>query len=232
MDRKIFVLHKIRNIALALQHLFFPFRCPICYKPATYGCKRCIASSIISVPIFCVNCGLPHTEESNCKNYIPLLALSSYSDGIRKFIIKLKFHNYRPLGKLFGRFLAHRFCERIENLSPDYLTFIPNHKNSARTFSHTEDIAIGLGEKMGIPVSDCLEWKFSIAHQIGKTGAEREELASDSLQVTDEANIAGKKFILIDDVYTTGSTARAGIQALKNAGAECVAIIVVAKQIS
>ena len=224
--------NRFYNFALLLQHIIFPFSCPICHKPATYGCKKCIAKSLMPIPTVCINCGVPHTESSLCKNFIPLYALSSYNDNVRRLIIELKFHNYKPLGKLLGHFIARKFKDEINSLVPDIIVPIPNHKGTKRTFSHTEEIALGIADKLDIPViSDCIEWKPGVQHQLGKSGAEREDLTSDCFDINNKI-ISGKKIILLDDVYTTGSTVRAATSALESAGAFCLAILVVAKQIS
>lgn len=220
----------LKNWGCLLQHIIFPFSCPVCHKLATYGCKKCVASSITPIPTICIHCGSPHTKDTVCKNFIPLYALSSYNDNIRKLIIKLKFYNYKPLGKLLGNFIAHKFKDDIVALDPDFIVPIPNHKGTKRTFSHTEEIALGIANRLDIPViSDCIEWKWAVQHQLGKTGAERENLTSDCFDIK---NVSGKRIILLDDVYTTGSTVRAAAKALEQAGAVCLAILVVAKQIS
>lgn len=61
---------------------------------------------------------------------------------------------------------------------------------------------------------------------------EREQNVKGAFQVRESARLEGEKIILIDDVYTTGSTARECARTLKWAGAVAVAVLTLSRALS
>ena len=92
----------------------------------------------------------------------------------------------------------------------DYLTFVPIGKKryKQRGFNQAEEIALELGKIVNIPVLDLLVKTGSEKHQAGLTQQERRENLSGTISVNDEAMnlVKNKTIMIIDDVFTTGST--------------------------
>ncbi|WP_287196578.1 phosphoribosyltransferase family protein, partial [Mesorhizobium sp.] len=67
--------------------------------------------------------------------------------------------------------------------------------------------------------------------QVGLERREREENVRAAFRVPEEAEIeiAGRRVLLIDDVYTTGATVRAVAKALKKGGAGTVDVLTFAR---
>ena len=58
---------------------------------------------------------------------------------------------------------------------------------------------------------------------------ERIENLKDAFEIIDEKKVKGKKFILLDDVITTGATLKEGVKVLKKHGAIEIKILTLAK---
>ena len=83
---------------------------------------------------------------------------------------------------------------------------------------------------MKIPlISDCLLKVKETFPQVELSGKEREENIKDAFLCQNREKIQGKRILLVDDVYTTGSTMEEGARVLKIAGAKEVWGVAVAR---
>ena len=92
-----------------------------------------------------------------------------------------------------------------------------------RTYDQVELIAREVGWQLGIPVQKLMRKTRNNRRQSGLRGkkARRKNVAG-VYAPTDEAQIAGKRILLIDDIVTTGATLSEAAGVLKNAGAKAV----------
>jgi len=100
---------------------------------------------------------------------------------------------------------------------------ISQERLKARGFNQSEKIAKHLGKKLGIPLCECaLERARNTTAQRALSKKEREANMADAFFAGFKAmkNIKGKKVILLDDIYTTGATAKACANILKECGVE------------
>jgi predicted amidophosphoribosyltransferase len=103
---------------------------------------------------------------------------------------------------------------------------IPLHRGSKRRFNQSCAIARGISRVLGFQVSESLSWSFDVKAQTEKSGKERLELAEN---VFTADKITGKNVIIVDDVFTTGTTLKRALSACIRAGAERGGAIVWAK---
>lgn len=169
---------------------------------------------------FCADCGGPYGV-SCCYGSIPCYAAAQHDGIARDFILALKYRNMRPIGNAIGQEMARR----LPKPDADVLIPMPLHRGSSRHFNQTELIALGLSSVWGICVdTSLLRWRLGSVRQTNKRSRERRSLSFDSFEARLE--LSGRRVVLVDDVYTTGSTIRAAKFALQQAGAEVVAIYV------
>jgi len=99
-----------------------------------------------------------------------------------------------------------------------------------RGFNQAEEIAKNLAEYLEIPlINDVLIKTKETLPQIDLAEEARKENIKGAFLIKNEEKIKGKKILLIDDVYTTGSTLEESSRILKKAGAREVWGAVVAR---
>jgi len=144
-----------------------------------------------------------------------------YNDFLKEVIATFKFRGDYVLAKIFSEL----FKGKIGELSPDLLVPIPlSYKRQyERGFNQAEALLIEAG--------------FSPARLLSRVHSEKQSKKSRSerihlpqvFQVHPDVNVMGKKVVLIDDIYTTGSTLRHAAKLLKEAGASSMQSLTLAR---
>jgi ComF family protein len=114
----------------------------------------------------------------------------------------------------------------------DVIIPVPLHpkRKKMRGFNQAKVIAEELARLRGIKLEESVLAKVKNVHpQTLLEMDEREENVSGAFSVVDEDKIRGKTIILVDDVYTTGSTVKECSSVLRKAGAKEVRAITVAQ---
>ena len=109
---------------------------------------------------------------------------------------------------------------------------VPISKNSlqVRGFNQTELLGRKISKELGVKM-ECgvLVRTKDTPHQTELSKEERERNLACVFQVTDAAKVEGKNILLVDDVYTTGSTAMECARVLMRNGAREVAVLTLAR---
>lgn len=242
----------VSNLKLAwhgLLDLLYPPHCLICAASGTPPvCDRCHQSfAPITEPV-CALCGRPR-EAGVC----PLCKIAAdtggwgfdvarasgiYQGPLREAIHRLKFQQVELLGDPLGQFLATRVVvdgllagclpadEKIDALVP-----LPLHpaKQRQRGFNQSALIAAPLAGMLGVPLITALARPRKGRAQVGLAAdARRGNVSIDSFAICGIALVIGKNIVLVDDVFTTGTTLSAGAATLKAAGAKRVIALALA----
>ncbi len=122
-------------------------------------------------------------------------------------------------------FFAKELAEGIRKVLPDpadwVITFPPRSKKSIRRigFDHTKQLARRLARELGTDCESVFYRRGGLPQKF-LDPVEREENAGRSYFLKRRAHVFGKKYIIIDDVITTGATTRRCQKLLKEKGAE------------
>ena len=166
------------------------------------------------------------------KNFLYLAYLFKYSGIIREKLISYKFNDHSYLYKTFSKIIIKnkKICRFIKKY--DIIIPVPIHKKrfSQRGYNQSELIAREISKTLEISMErDILvKTKNNIA-QSSLTKLERMQNAKNVYDIINANKIKNKKILLIDDIYTTGSTANECSKMLRQEGASEIAVLVIAK---
>ena len=225
--------------------LLFPQDCGLCgeivsnHRNGTV-CERCWSLSTFfdNTSPLCEKCGAynPHTASfsslqcGRCETQVfdRALALGPYEKGLRGAILALKSAPHLPNP------VIESLAARFENKT-NFDTIIPvplsKQRRFERGFNQAEVIADGIGRLTGLAVdrNSLQRQKHTQMHRVGMDQKAREKTVEKAFKVVRPKMIAGKKVLLIDDVFTSGATASACAQTLKSHGAKSVIVFTIAR---
>jgi ComF family protein len=113
----------------------------------------------------------------------------------------------------------------------DLVVAMPMHwrKRWERGFNQAELLARPIARFYGVKLSRGLRRSRYTKPQASLGQQERLANLENSFSIRNPAALAGKRVLLIDDVFTTGATLRAATAALKGAGVSCVSVLALAR---
>jgi ComF family protein len=166
------------------------------------------------------------------------VAYGSYETGLRDLIHLLKFHQVRPAAKVLGRVLAGTIAGLEKAMPVGSIAVVPvplhKHKKAQRGFNQAEMIARAALRRLARPkrfdlCTSVLLRRRDTGSQIGLTSHERRENLRGAFSVNDPTRILNRDILLVDDVYTTGTTASECARVLLRARAARVWVATVAR---
>lgn len=193
--------------------------CGTCYKKLKFitepSCKKCGKQLEDWDEEYCSDCRL---KTHYYKKGIGLLE----NTGVGKTsVYAIKYKNKREYVDFYTDEIVKRYREEIEYWNADLMIPVPLHrkKKLKRGYNQAEIIAKSLGKKLNIPVKCKLKRIKNTAPLKALKREERKNSLTDAF-LADDSWVRGKRIILIDDIYTTGSTIDACSQELKEKGAK------------
>ena len=153
---------------------------------------------------------------------------AQYGINERKLLLSFKYG-----GKLYiGEKIAEAMADRLggENLDADLIIPVPMYrkKQRKRGYNQAEIISEYLSKKMAVPYSGKLLLRTGDTAAMSRLAAAERRMNMEgafSMAPGSEEKVKGKSILLVDDIYTTGSTADACAQALMASGARKVQVI-------
>ena len=178
-----------------------------------------------------------------CQRLQPLfaraVAYGSYEGGLRELIHLLKYEQVRPAAGVLGRMLGEAIAALLPLLGEAAPLVVPVPLHAAklrqRGFNQSELIARAalkspaLTSVCGQPPALLLERTRPTESQTGLTRHQRRENVHGAFRVLNAEIVAGRSVLLVDDVFTTGTTVSECARVLRNAGADRVWVATVAR---
>jgi len=230
---------------MSLFNFLFPKTCCGCGRWGSYFCAKCI-SGIKQGELVCPVCGKPaiggETHPLCKKRYglDGLWSLGLYQDPLRSAIKKLKYR----LVKDFAEVLVNTIVEYWVKNSPQFLESVkkdqgkgwvivpvPLHqkRESLRGFNQAGLIGRLLSKKLGLDYYEALKRIRQTRPQVGMRGFERRKNIYNVFVLDSRLLTLATNVLLVDDVWTTGSTLKECCFVLKKGGAKKVWAITLAR---
>jgi ComF family protein len=166
------------------------------------------------------------------------VAYASYDGGLRELIHLLKYNGVRPAANVLGRMLAECLGKLESEFEDEEILIVPvplfKGKRRQRGFNQAEIIA---REAMKVYpdkarfafATDLLVRVRATQSQIGLTSHQRRQNMRGAFAVYSSQQVTGRSIVVVDDVYTTGTTLSECARVLRKAGATRVWVASVAR---
>ncbi|MEU4742758.1 phosphoribosyltransferase [Actinosynnema sp. NPDC023658] len=193
-----------------LINLLFPPRCPGCGTWGVRLCARCAALFGPPVPVPGVG--------------PPVFALAAYAGAARELVLAFKERGRRELAAVFGALVAAALPE-LPGVGPDpWLVPAPSRASAARARGGSH--VLGVARASGASTAPALAFARGVRDSVRLDGASRQaNLAGRVRLVPDHLPPPKASLVLLDDVVTTGSTARECVAVLKAGGFRVSAVL-------
>ncbi len=232
----------------ALQDLIFPPHCLHCSAqlPDSHPplfCAHCLeAIQYIRSPL-CLCCGRPLLAGNNrlCGNcltnppqYDKARSLFAYASPIDQHLLALKFR-----GQLTGLSSLQQLSLSVDFLQdfsiPDYIIPVPLHRKRLQERGFNQ--ALLLARTLCYPWQDkihpdILRRSYPTVPQATLNGKERRHNLRGAFLVHTPQKVTGKKILLVDDVFTTGSTVNECSRVLRQTKAKSIEVLTLARSLS
>jgi competence protein ComFC len=143
-----------------------------------------------------------------------------YYDGVvKKAIGQYKYSRIEDLAE----FLAERIAEMLKSqkVKAEVVSFVPLHqtKRKKRGFDQMQKVAEAVAAEMGLPAARTLKRVKRTLTQAKLTAEKRKQNVKNAFVCDKNTKVSKESaIILVDDVYTTGATMSAAVEALNSAG--------------
>ncbi|MDO5134852.1 MAG: ComF family protein [Eubacteriales bacterium] len=219
-------------VSRSFLELLYPARCPLCHEilpdPRAFLCPDCQKGlRPISGPV-CMRCGKPVEEEQeycrDCarteRHFDQGKGIFLYDDKMRASLKRYKLQGCREYGRFYGEALFRFGKRELARWRPQLVVPVPlsSKRRRQRGFNQARDLARILCDRTGLRLdAELMKKRRETGEQKKLDAAQRKRNLREAFLVTRE--LAGERILLVDDVYTTGSTMDAAAACLKEGGA-------------
>lgn len=175
-------------------------QCIICerYLEENGLCDECKKYIVLSHSVYTMKC---------LDKFINCYSAAYYTGTMMELIRRLKYKSDFKSGQIIASYMKDRIKNLIIDI--DFITYVPMTKRSlkSRGYNQSKFLCNILSNEFNIPVINCLVKTKETKDQIGLSQRERWENMKDCFKIKKNQMIKNKSILLIDDVFTTGSTA-------------------------
>lgn len=231
----------------ALINLLYPAVCRVCSKKINEFdrniCNDCLKKIKERLPPFCVKCGRQIKGDPeltvacpDCKKdtlyFDRAWSACHYDDPLKGLIHDFKYKKIASLSTDFSALIINFMKRYSVGRDCQMILSIPMHSNRLfkREFNHSDMLAKNLGKRLGISYfgNALKKTKYTPLQSKLKRDARIKNLRL-SFSLKNSALVRDKNILLVDDLFTTGSTVNECSRLLKNSGARYIEVITLAR---
>ncbi|MCR4409390.1 MAG: ComF family protein [Candidatus Saccharicenans sp.] len=161
-------------------------------------------------------------------------SLGPYAGRLKEIILLFKYKECEALGRVLGQMAYDRLATDGLFAGLDFIVPVPLHRKreKRRGFNQADLLGRALSDLSGVPLLPrvLIKVRYTPA-QVSLEAAERESNLRGAFGVRKAGRIDGRTILLVDDVFTTGSTLRECAAELRRAGAREVRALTVARAV-
>lgn len=238
----------MNSLFKGIADLFFPPRCLSCHELLISGesggfCPKCLQRISFLSPPICASCGAPLSPEAGkdalclrCAATRPPFercrSVGRYETVLLEAIHDLKYRGVIAAGAILGNLLAS--CVRVSLPVEEYdrILPVPLHRKRLRERGFNQSLLLAevLAREFSLTLDfQSLRRRVHTSPQIGLGKGERSVNVRNAFEVVRKTEIEGSRILLVDDVYTTGSTVGECARVLLEGGARSVSVATLAR---
>ena len=240
------IIGALRQARAAAADLILPPTCPACRAAVAAGhalCARCWAEIRFIEPPLCPVYGTPFAYELGA-NIVSAEALADpppfrrarsaalYGSVARRLVHQVKYNDRPDLAIVMAKAMQRAGRELLGDCALIVPVPLYRWRLWKRRFNQSAVLGDHLARLSGLPHDPLvIERVRATQSQVGLTAVQRVENVRGAFRVPEQmrARIAGQSVLLVDDVYTSGATAKAATRALLRAGAGTVDVLTFAR---
>ena len=226
--------------------LILPPACPACRAASGSGaglCAACWASVRFLAPPLCPVLGTPFAHDmgpgivsaavlADPPPFARARSAVAYEDTARRLVHTLKYRDRHEVAGFMAKAMMRAGGELLTDC--EVIVPVPLHpwRLWLRRFNQAALLADRIGRDRGIAVEPMILKRIRrTRQQVGLSSREREANVRGAFRVSPQERpmIAGRRLLLVDDVYTSGATVKAATRALTRGGAAAVDVLTFAR---
>ena len=201
---------------MGLKDLFFPDICPVCERLLVRGEKHICTECLSDLPYsYFWNCASNPAHsllaEKISVGSVATLMIYRKESKWKNILYDFKYSGDKSVGRYASGILGKKMVQGGLFNDIELIIPVPLHplKKWMRGFNQAAVIAYELSDIMGVPVSENIlkRGRYSFSQTL-KDRTERSKGVSGAFYVKRDKKIEGKHVLLVDDVLTTGATAK------------------------
>ncbi len=236
----------IASFARAAADVAMPPQCLSCAAPvAAHGalCAQCWGKLRLIERPYCEQLGIPFAYDlgpgalsaeaiADPPPFARCRAVAAFDDVARSLVHGLKYRDQLELARWMASWMRRAGDELVS--AAEVIVPVPLHRRRlwSRRYNQSVLLARGVSRLGGKPLATSALVRIrATEQQVGLTADQRDKNVRGAFQVpaAEKIAVAGRRVLLVDDVYTTGATVKASTRALLRAGASAVDVLVFAR---
>lgn len=226
----------------------YPRRCPVCRQivlpRGELACPDCRRNLKYIRQPACMKCGCQLEREeleycSSCRVHSRAFdrgyAVWQYDSRMKRSLADFKYHARKEFADFYTAEAVRIYGRQLLAQAPEVLIPVPVHpaRRRERGFNQAELLASGIGKRLGLPVDSRSLKRVKKTAPLKELGrADRARTLKDAFTVSWRDGRPCRSVLLVDDIFTTGSTVDECAKALRRAGTERIIFLCMAAGVS